>query len=86
VTPGREPQWRSYARQHDNVFFSHVTHMKLGKLACEKCHGNIGTTDKLPLHYEDPISGYSRQTMSMDACIACHRENKLNHSCMDCHK
>jgi menaquinone reductase, multiheme cytochrome c subunit len=86
VTPGREPQWLRYARQPENVFFSHVSHMNLGKLKCEKCHGNFGTTDKLPTHYEDPISGYSRQTMSMDACIACHRENKLEHSCMDCHK
>lgn len=86
VTPNREPQWRSYARQPENVYFPHAAHIQLGKLACGKCHGNIATTDKLPAQYEDPISGYSRQTMRMDACIQCHRENKLEHSCMDCHK
>jgi menaquinone reductase, multiheme cytochrome c subunit len=86
LTPNREPQWLRYAAQPENVYFPHVVHIKLAKLACEKCHGNIATTDKLPAHYEDPISGYSRQTMRMDACIACHHENKLEHSCMDCHK
>ena len=86
VTPNHEPQWKRYAQQPENVFFSHVAHVKLGKLQCEQCHGAIGTSDKLPAHREDRISGYSRQTMSMDACIACHRENKLEHSCMDCHK
>jgi hypothetical protein len=86
VTPNREPEWRQYSQQPENVFFSHATHVKLGKLACERCHGTIGASDKLPAHREDRISGYSRETMSMDACIACHRENRLEHSCMDCHK
>jgi hypothetical protein len=86
ITPNREPQWRSYARQPENVWFPHAPHVKRANVKCEKCHGGIGSSDKLPLHAEDPISGYSRLTMSMDACIACHRENKLEHSCMDCHK
>ncbi len=86
VTPNREPLWRSYARQPENVFFSHAAHVKLGKLTCDRCHGAIGASDHLPMHREDRISGYSRQTMSMEACIECHRENKLEHSCMECHK
>jgi hypothetical protein len=86
VTPGREPEWKRYAAQPENVFFSHAAHVKRGNLKCEKCHGAIGESDKLPAHYEDRISGYSRQTMRMDACIECHHENKLDHSCMDCHK
>jgi hypothetical protein len=86
VTPNREPQWRSYAQQPENVFFSHAAHVKLGKLQCAQCHGAISGSDKLPPHREDRISGYSRETMSMDACIDCHRKKQLEQSCMDCHK
>ncbi|MBZ5620343.1 MAG: cytochrome c family protein [Acidobacteriia bacterium] len=94
VTPQREPQWAAYARQPENVFFSHIAHVKLGQVKCESCHGNQGSTDKLPLYQEDRISGYSRDiwgtagrpAMTMDNCVDCHRQQKLEHSCLDCHK
>jgi hypothetical protein len=94
VTPGREPQWAAYARQPENVFFSHVTHVKRGQVQCETCHGNQGSTDRLPPYREDRISGYSRDIwgtggrpgMTMDNCVDCHRRQKLEHSCLDCHK
>ena len=86
VTPGREPQWKRYAAQPENVFFPHGAHLKRGNVKCEKCHGDIGSTDKLPAHFEDRVSGYSRQTMRMSVCEACHAENRVSTSCMDCHK
>jgi hypothetical protein len=86
VTPNREPEWKRYAAQPENVFFSHVAHQKRAKLKCEKCHGEIGSSDKLPAHFEDRISGYSRGTMRMSVCEDCHAENKVVTSCMDCHK
>ena len=94
VTPQREPEWASYARQPENVYFSHVTHVKLGQVKCESCHGALGSTDKLPRYQEDRISGYSRDIwgaagrpgMTMDDCVACHRKRGLEHSCLDCHK
>jgi len=88
VTPNREPEWKRYAAQPENVFFSHAAHLKRANVKCEKCHGNIGESDKLPPHYADRISGYSRQTMRMDTCIECHHQNNVanEHSCMDCHK
>jgi hypothetical protein len=94
VTPNREPQWASYARQPENVYFSHAMHIKIAKLKCESCHGDQGTTDKLRPYQEDRISGYSRDiwggagrpAMTMDSCVACHRQQKLEHSCLDCHK
>lgn len=86
VMPNREPQWVSYAGQPENVYFSHITHVKLGGLKCEQCHAGQGTSDKLPAAQIDRISGYSRQTQSMDACVACHRDRNLEHSCMECHK
>lgn len=101
VTPNREPVWRVYARQPENVYFSHITHVKMGKVACERCHGPHGQTDILRPYQEDRINGYSRDIygrplqqaafrseggMKMDQCVECHRQNRLVHSCMDCHK
>jgi len=72
-----------------------ATHtVKRGALKCEQCHGNLGATDKLPLFQQDRISGYSRDIwgaggrpgMTMDDCVACHRQRRLESSCMDCHK
>jgi len=101
VTPGREPEWRSYARQPENVFFSHAAHVKAAGLKCEECHGAVGLSDRLRAEYVDRISGYSRdvlpvaaigrkrgagQSMSMDDCVACHRQLGLENSCMECHR
>jgi hypothetical protein len=94
VTPQREPEWASYSRQPENVWFSHAAHLKLGKLKCENCHGNLGSGDNPPRYEEDRISGYSRDiwgrdgrpAMTMDGCVACHRKHGLEHSCLDCHK
>jgi menaquinone reductase, multiheme cytochrome c subunit len=89
VTPNREVPWLVYSRQPDNVHFSHIEHVKLGKLACERCHGLQGKTDKLRPYEQDRISGYSRDiwghSMSriglrpgdgkkMTDCESCHRE------------
>jgi hypothetical protein len=91
VTPNREPDWSSYARQPENVFFSHIAHVKLGRLKCVQCHGDQGASDKLRPYQEDRISGYSRDIwgppgMKMDDCVACHHKQGLSQSCLDCHK
>ena len=94
VTPGRQPQWLTYARQPENVYFSHASHVKRAQLKCERCHGDIGQSDKLPPYQEDRVSGYSRDIwgtagrpgMAMDDCEDCHRQQGRKDSCMDCHK
>ena len=89
VTPQREPQWAVYARQPENVYFSHITHVKLAQVKCERCHGDEGSSDTLRPYQQDRISGYSRDVwrdMKMDDCVACHRQHGLEHSCLDCHK
>jgi len=94
ITPQREPEWLSYARQPENVWFSHITHVKLGNVKCESCHGGQGSSDKLPVYQQDRISGSSRDiwgragrpAMTMDGCVDCHRKHALEHSCLDCHK
>jgi len=94
VATGREPQWLVYARQPENVYFSHIVHVRRANLKCEQCHGNQGASNALPSYQQDRISGYSRDiwghagrpAMTMDACVACHRQSHLEHSCLDCHK
>jgi hypothetical protein len=102
VTPNREPEWLSYARQPEIVYFPHVMHVKLARIQCERCHGNHGSTDAPRPFQQDRISGYSRDIwgrprgagftlareggMKMDDCVDCHRRQKLEHSCLDCHK
>jgi len=94
ITPRREPQWDSLARQPENVFFSHAAHVKRGNVKCETCHGALGATDELPRYQQDRISGYSRDIwgvsgrpgMTMNDCIACHNREGREDSCLDCHK
>jgi hypothetical protein len=89
VTPNREVGWLVYSRQPDNVHFSHMEHVKAGKLPCERCHGQHGKTNELRPYEQDRISGYSRDiwghSMSrlglrpgegkkMTDCESCHRE------------
>lgn len=95
VTPNREPRWASYARQPENVSFSHAAHVKRAKLACAACHGNTGAGNAPRPYQIDRISGYSRDIwktpgmahgMKMADCVDCHRRQGLEHSCLDCHK
>src|SRR5581483_10556770 len=89
VTPQREVPWAAYARQPENVYFSHATHVKLAHLVCADCHGGHGQSDALRPYEEDRISGYSRDIwrgMKMDDCAACHARHGIESSCLDCHK
>jgi hypothetical protein len=89
VTPGREPEWVSYARQPENVFFSHAAHVKRGKMKCEQCHGNQGASETLRPVQIDRVGGYTREVWqrgTMDDCVACHRQHNQENSCLDCHK
>ncbi len=92
ATPVKEVAWSRYAQQPDNVYFPHAPHVKAGKLKCEQCHGAHGTTDTLKVAQQNRITGYSRATMTMEACEKCHADLKAQgktqhqHSCLDCHK
>jgi len=85
VKPGREVPWGVYARQPQNVRFSHAIHQNLAKLKCEQCHGQHGTSDKLPLVRVNRISGYAH-TMKMSECEQCHAEKRVGTTCQSCHK
>ncbi len=93
VARGREVPWLIYSRQPDNVFFSHVAHVKTGQMECVTCHGNFGESESLKVYEENRISGYSRDIwgkniagfkrnswdrMKMDDCSECHVKENVN--------
>ncbi len=93
VEKGREVPWLVYSRQPDCVFFSHVAHVKMGKMDCVTCHGHIGESQELKPYQENRISGYSRDIwgyniagfkrnswdrMKMDDCSECHQRENVN--------
>jgi hypothetical protein len=88
VTPNREVVWQVYARQPQNVYFSHAAHIKLAHLDCRQCHGAQGQSDKLAAARVERISGYSGSPhfQNMDACEDCHRQRGAANSCLACHQ
>lgn len=93
VVEGREVPWLIYARQPACVFFSHIAHVKMGRMDCVTCHGHIGESESLKAYEENRITGYSRDIwgknmvgikwnswdrMKMDDCSECHRENNVD--------
>lgn len=55
----KEVPWLPYYRQPDNVYFSHIPHIKRGKLECQECHGDHSKIDRLPLYKKNRLSTYS---------------------------
>ena len=93
VLKEREVPWLVYSRQPDCVFFSHVAHVKVGKMECVTCHGDVGESESLKPYEANRISGYSRDIwgkniagikfnswdrMKMDDCSECHVANNVN--------
>lgn len=89
VQKEREVDWLVYARQPDNVFFSHAAHIKMAKIECSVCHGHTGTSESSRVYEANRLTGYSRDIwgkniagikkntwdrMKMDDCADCHAE------------
>ncbi len=87
VYKGREIPWLVYARQPDCVFFSHAAHLRMARLDCQTCHGDIGESTHPRAYQENRITGVSRDVwghniagfkkntwdrMKMDDCTDCH--------------
>ncbi len=85
VAKDREIPWLVYARQPDNVFFSHAPH-KGKQIECVRCHRDVAKEEKLPPLREDRITGYSMTTMEMTECEKCHAERGASNNCEVCHK
>jgi mono/diheme cytochrome c family protein len=67
TAPPKPIEWVKIHNLPDHVNFSHQTHVKNGKVACQRCHGPIQEMDEV----------YQFSDLSMGFCINCHREQKV---------
>jgi hypothetical protein len=64
----KEPiQWVKVHNLPDFVYFNHEQHVKVGKLDCTECHGNVEEMDQ----------GAQVEDLSMGWCLDCHRSHKV---------
>lgn len=89
VSKNREVPWLVYARQPENVYFTHAPHIKVAGIKCERCHGPHGSTDRLRSFEENRISTYSHDVegyalVSLRTTPAPHGAMKMN-DCSHCH-
>jgi hypothetical protein len=85
IQKNKEIPWRVYAWQPDNVYFSHAPH-KAKAVKCVACHRDVTKEVKDPIYREDRLTGYSMNTMRMEACEKCHVERHVSNECGMCHK
>ena len=81
----KEIPWRIYSWQPDNVYFTHAPHTAKG-IECVQCHRDVSNEEKNPVHRENRLTGYSRETMGMITCEKCHAKQRANNNCEICHK
>ena len=60
-------EWVKIHNLPDHVYFNHSLHVVSGKIACQRCHGNIEEMDEV----------YQFSDLSMGWCVNCHRETNV---------
>jgi mono/diheme cytochrome c family protein len=60
-------QWVKIHNLPDHVYFNHSQHVKVGKVQCQSCHGQIQEMDEV----------YQFAALSMGWCINCHRQTEV---------
>ena len=60
-------EWVKIHNLPDHVYFNHSQHVKVGKVQCQKCHGEITNMDEV----------YQFAPLSMGWCINCHRQTNI---------
>lgn len=83
---GKAIPWLIYSKQPDNVYFSHAAHVKMAKIECNTCHFDMKKMAHPPLYKKNRLDAYSKQTMAMETCEACHQERGKLNDCFVCHK
>lgn len=72
----KEPiPWTKVTWMPDFVYFAHWPHVRAG-LECQTCHGAVETMERLP----------RLASLTMDACVSCHRERAVSIDCVVCHR
>ena len=60
-------EWIKVHNLPDFVYFNHEQHVKVGKLDCTECHGDVAQMDQIA----------QVNTLSMGWCLDCHRTHKV---------
>jgi len=60
-------QWVKVDNLPDFVYFNHEQHVKVGKLDCTECHGDVAQMDQIA----------QVKSLSMGWCLDCHRTHKV---------
>jgi mono/diheme cytochrome c family protein len=60
-------EWTRIHNLPDHAYFNHAQHVNIGKIACQKCHGQVQEMDVV----------YQYSTLGMGWCINCHRETEV---------
>jgi hypothetical protein len=76
---GHEIPWEQVNRLPGHVYFSHVAHVKYAKMECITCHGEMKDRN-------EPVSVPQIDHLTMNACMACHKEKGVSTDCLLCHK
>lgn len=79
VEAGQEIPWIQVNRVAGHVYFSHGMHVKLGKLECSQCHGDMSAATR-------PVGESQIDHLTMSGCMNCHEEKGVNQECLTCHK
>lgn len=67
--PNQKPiEWVRVHNLPDLAYFNHAQHVKVGKIACQTCHG--------PVEEMDEVFQFSKLTMGW--CIDCHRTTEVS--------
>jgi len=70
--------WRQVYEVPDHAYFSHRRHVKLGRLECSTCHGDIS---KQTTPIVAPVT-----EVVMEWCIECHKQRNVSTDCYACHR
>ncbi|HFB61355.1 MAG TPA: cytochrome C, partial [Bacteroidetes bacterium] len=60
-------QWIKVHNLPDFVYFNHEQHVKVGKINCTECHGDVAQMDQIA----------QVKDLSMGWCLDCHRSRKV---------
>lgn len=67
IESGKPVHWIKVHNLPDHVYFNHAQHVKVGKVDCEECHGDVAGMDRI----------MQIQDLSMGWCINCHRKTEV---------
>jgi hypothetical protein len=60
-------EWVKVNHYPDFAYFNHAQHVRVGKVACQECHGPVQQMTRLK----------QEKNLSMGMCIDCHRKNEI---------